>query len=373
MLFDLAVVGAGIIGLSCARAAALRGLRVIVIDRDAQANGASVRNFGYVSVTGQERGAVWDLARRSSIVWRDVARDAGIPILQRGLWMTTRRPEALPLLEAFLKTEMGAGCEILSREAARARCPQLVSRHIEAVLWSPEGIRVESREAIPSIARWLAERRGVTFMRETTVLGIDLPRLQTSRGTVDAGAAVVCPGDELTGLFAAQIARYAVTRCKLQMQRLAAPPFRLPGVVMSDLGLLRYTGYAALPQAAQLRARLAAEQSEYLEHGIHLIVVQNADGSLVVGDSHHYAATPDCFANERVDQLIREELAAATGVSAPVVLERWTGTYSSAADRTYFIDAPDPGVRIAMVTGGAGASLGFALGEEVIDDLFGKR
>ena len=39
--FDLAVVGAGIVGLATALAAARRGLRVIVIDRDAQANGAS--------------------------------------------------------------------------------------------------------------------------------------------------------------------------------------------------------------------------------------------------------------------------------------------------------------------------------------------
>jgi glycine/D-amino acid oxidase-like deaminating enzyme len=57
--FDLAVVGAGIIGLACALAAARRGKRVVVIDRDAQANGASVRNFGFVTVTGQARGDMW--------------------------------------------------------------------------------------------------------------------------------------------------------------------------------------------------------------------------------------------------------------------------------------------------------------------------
>ena len=97
-VFDLAVVGAGIVGLSCARAAALKGLRVVVIDRDAQANGASVRNFGFITVTGQERGAVWNRARRTCAIWQEVAREAGIPILQRGLWMTTRRPEAVPVL-----------------------------------------------------------------------------------------------------------------------------------------------------------------------------------------------------------------------------------------------------------------------------------
>jgi FAD dependent oxidoreductase TIGR03364 len=370
-VYDLAVVGAGILGLSCARAAALKGLRVVVIDRDAQANGASVRNFGFITVTGQERGATWNRARRTCAIWKEVAAAAGIPILQQGLWLTTRRPEALPVLDAFLRTEMGEGCEILSPAAASARCAELASRDLQAVLVSSNDIRVESREAIPKVAGWLAEHLGVVFLRETTVHAVEPPRLDTSRGVVQAGAVAICPGDDLNGLFPQQIARYGVTRCKLQMLRVANPGFRLPGAVMSDLGLIRYAGYAALPEAAPLRARLKAEQSEHLEHGIHLIVVQSADGTLIVGDSHHYAATPDPFGNARVDQLMLEEYAAATGRPAPAVLEHWTGTYSSAPDRTMFIDASAPAVRIAMVTGGSGASTGFAIGEEVIADLFG--
>jgi FAD dependent oxidoreductase TIGR03364 len=370
-VFDLAVVGAGIIGLSCARAAALKGLRVIVVDRDAQANGASVRNFGLVVVSGQERGTAWNRARRSCAIWRQVAELADIPILQQGLWLTARRPEALAILEAFLKTEMGEGCEILSPAAARARCSEIVAQDVQAVLVSADSVRVESREAIPRIAAWLERRFGVQFLRQTTALCAAPPRLETSRGVVQAGAVVVCPGDDLAGLFAARIASYSVTRCKLQMLRLASPGFRLPGALMSDLGLLRYAGYAALPEAAPLRARLEAEQHEQLKHGVHLIVAQSADGSLVVGDSHHYAATPDPFADARVDQLILEEFAAATGRLAPAVLERWTGTYASTADRAMFIDAPAPDVRLVMVTSGSGASTGFALGEEVIAGLFG--
>jgi glycine/D-amino acid oxidase-like deaminating enzyme len=50
---DIIVVGAGIVGLAHALHAARAGQRVLVLDRDAQANGASIRNFGFVAVTGQ--------------------------------------------------------------------------------------------------------------------------------------------------------------------------------------------------------------------------------------------------------------------------------------------------------------------------------
>ncbi|HMH29124.1 MAG TPA: TIGR03364 family FAD-dependent oxidoreductase [Steroidobacteraceae bacterium] len=369
--FDLAVVGAGIIGLSCARAAALRGLRVIVIDRDARSNGASVRNFGFVTVTGQERGTAWTRARRTCAIWEEVARQAAITITQRGVWMMARREEAVSVLEAFVRTEMGEGCRILSRAAATARCGELVSADMQAVLESSIELRVESREAVPKIAAWLAERYGVVFLLQTAVLSVEPPRLETSRGIVDAGAAVVCPGDDVASLFPSQIAKYNVTRCGLQMLRLADPGFRLPSVLMSDLGLVRYRGYSALPEATALRERLSAEQGEHLRHGIHLIAVQSGDGTLVVGDSHQYAPTPDFFADERVDQLILDEFAAATGRAPSAVRERWTGTYLSCTDRSMFVEAPARNVRIVMITSGSGASTGFAIGEEVVAELFG--
>ena len=54
--YDLVVVGAGIIGLATAWTARQRGMRVAVVERNAKAVGASVRNFGFITVTGQRRG-----------------------------------------------------------------------------------------------------------------------------------------------------------------------------------------------------------------------------------------------------------------------------------------------------------------------------
>ncbi len=371
--YDLAVVGAGIVGLACALAAARHGRRVVVIDRDTQANGASIRNFGFVTVTGQARGEMWKRARRSREIWAETAPQAGVPILHRGLLMTARRPEAVELLEAFLETEMGEGCRLLAPGEVRRDHPYLAGDGLQAGLWSPHDLRVESREAIPRLIAWLQARHGVSFRWGEAVQAVETGKVATTHGVIEADAVAVCPGDDLFTLFPERIAAAGVTRCKLQMLRLADPGFRLSAAVMSDLGLARYAGYAVLPQAQALAARLAAEQPDHLAHGVHLIVVQSADGSLVVGDSHHYAPTPDPFSRQRIDDLILDEFAAVFGPVTASVVERWTGTYASAPDRTALIDAPMDGVRLVMVTTGAGASTGFALGEEVVAGLMGQR
>ncbi len=370
--YDLAVVGAGIVGLACALAAARRGKRVAVIDRDAQANGASIRNFGFVTVTGQARGEMWARARRSRDIWDEVAPQAGIPILHRGLVVTARRDEAVEVLQAFLETEMGEGCRLLASGEVRRDHPHLAGQELRGALWSPHDLRVESRQAIPRLTAWLAERHGVRFLWGAAALAVETGSVSTTRGVIEADAVAVCPGDDLHSLFPEVAAAAGVTRCKLQMLRLADPGYRLAAAVMSDLGLARYAGYAALPQAAALVARLNAEQPQHLADGVHLIVVQSADGSLVVGDSHHYAATPDPFSRQAVDGLILDEFAAVFGPAVPPVVERWTGTYASAQDRTVLVDTPTAGVRLVMVTTGAGASTGFALGEEVVADLMGE-
>jgi FAD dependent oxidoreductase TIGR03364 len=369
--YDVAIVGAGIIGLAHAYAAASRGKRVVVIDRDARANGASIRNFGFITVTGQERGESWGLARRTRDVWADIAPQAGIALEQKGLIVTLRREESVAVARAFLETEMGEGCAYLDAAAFRDRFRAIAAPNTLGALVSAHDVRVESRTAIPKLAAWLTSAHGVTLLTETSVHAVAPPRIETSRGPVQAEVAIVCPGDDFVTLFADRIAAYRPRKCRLSMLRLASPGFRLPAPVMSDLSLVRYAGYAALPQAGALRRRLDIEESVHLAHGVHLIVVQSADGSLVVGDSHHYGDLPDPFAPAEAEACILDEFARATGVLPPPVLERWVGVYPVAEARNYFIDAPSDAVRLVMVTSGTGASTGFGIAERTIEDLFG--
>lgn len=364
--FDLIVVGRGIVGLAHALAGARAGLRVAVIDRETRSVGASVSNFGFVTVTGQQAGISWRRARRARDVWAEVAPEAGIAVLQRGLLMCARRPEAATVLAEFAASEMGQGCEVIGRNAL----PSGLNDGVLAALHSPHELRVESRQAVPLLAAHLASRHGVVFLPRATVTGVESGHVHTARGDIAAERIVVCPGTDLTGLFPEAMAARGVTLCKLHMLRVAPPATPLPAPVMSDLGLVRYLGYAVAPSLPALRARLQAEQAQWLADGIHLIAVQGADGSLVVGDSHHYEDSPEPFQPRDVDDRILGELSAVLDLPQPDVLERWVGVYPSGPDPA-FIEAVAPGVRLVMVTSGSGASTAFALAEETLANLLG--
>jgi len=365
---DVLVVGAGIVGLAHAHEAARRGLRVTVVERDHRCVGASIRNFGFVTVTGQPAGDTWRRARASRAVWAAIAPQAGIPVLHRGLWLLARRPQAAAVLEAFMRTDMAEANTLHSAAEAAALAPMLRTDGATAAMYSPHELRVESREAIPRLADWLARARGVQFHYGEAVLEVDAPRVRTARRTLHAERVVVCPGTELNGVGAAALAPHALKLTRLQMLRVRPEAgFRLGAAVMGDLSLVRYGGYAALPEAAALHAQLLEEAGPSLAHGIHLIVVQSADGTLVVGDSHHDAATPEPFADEAVDRLILGHLRETLDLGACEVVERWTGVYPTGAATDCVIEAPDAATRVVVVSSGTGASTAFGIAQEVFD------
>lgn len=367
MTYDLIVVGAGIVGLAHAYTAALRGWRVAVVERDHRCIGASVRNFGFVTVTGQRAGDTWRRALRSREVWAEVADRARIPIEHQGLWVLARRRSARAVLEAFAAGPMGEDCVLYEPHEAAQRMPVLRTEGASAALYSPHELRVESREAIARLAAWLSERHGVAFLFAEAVLDVQPHVVRTSRRKLHGGRVVICPGSDLTGVAAAALAHRALRLTRLQMLRVRPHAgFRLTAAVMGDLSLVRYAGYAALPQARVLRDELSSEVPQSLAHGIHLIAVQSSDGTLVVGDSHHDDASPLPFSSEEIDRCILRHLRETLDLGECEVVERWIGTYPVGHSEDSLVEAPDPSVRVVLVTSGTGASTAFGLAEDVL-------
>ncbi len=372
--YDVAIVGAGIVGLAHALAAARLGLRVVVADRDHRANGASIRNFGFITVSGQSQGTVWRRARRSREVWGELAASANIPIVHRTACVVVHSSEALDVLEQFMTTDMADGCELLNADLVRQRLPMARTEGVAGALWSSLDLRVEARTAIPALTEYLERRFGVTILRGINVGAVATPRLDTSDGVIYADKIIVAPGTDLTTLFPEICARNGVRLCKLQMLRLATQPrdWRLPGSIMSDFALIRYAGFSALPAASRLRTLLVERHPDIVAYGIHLIVVQSSDGSLIVGDSHEYGATPDPFFSSEVESAMLRLARSVLEIPNGDVAERWIGLYPQSASCEWFVEAPDPDTRVVVVTAGNGMSTSFALAEEVIDELVAR-
>lgn len=351
--------------MACALTAVEQGLSVQVVDRDLLCTSASIRNFGFVTVTGQGSGATWDRARKSRDIWARVAPQAGISVEHAGLYVLAQRPEAEPILHNLLKTSEGADLEWLGPEQLRVRAPHLAHTYIRGALYSPHELRIESRVAVERLRQWLLQR-GVRFHMGAAARVVETGRVVAGDMELLAERVVVCPGADIRTLFPEVFARYETQLCQLQMLRVRPPQgYRLGAAVMSDLSLVRYRGYSALPGAQLLEDRLRLEQPRALHNGIHLIVVQSADGSLVVGDSHHYGQALTPFASAEVEDLMLQEMQHLLCLGHYRVEERWTGIYPSGTQDAFY-ETVLPGVQVMSVISGTGMSTAFALAEECL-------
>jgi D-hydroxyproline dehydrogenase subunit beta len=362
---DLLVVGSGIVGLACAYAGLRQGLSVQVIDRDPFCVGASIRNFGFVTVTGQGSGTTWRRAKRSRDLWATVAPLAGIAIEHTGLLVLAQRQQAEAVLRTLLTTPEGEQLEWLSPTQLQVQAPHLAHAYIRGALYSPHELRIEARSAIERLRQWLATQ-GVQFCMGQAVHQVDTGRVVCGTSTYHAERVVVCPGSDIRTLFPEVFARHQTQQCQLHMLRIRPPKgYQLGTGVMSDLSLVRYRGYSELAGSQILEDHLRLECPSELHHGIHLIVVQSADGSLVVGDSHHYGSAMPPFAAAHVDALIVAEMQRLLCLGNYQVEERWTGIYPS-GNTDAFIEPVLPGVQLLSVTSGTGMSTAFALAEECL-------
>lgn len=374
--YDLLVVGSGIVGLAHAYEAAKRGLSVGVIEQNACCIGASIRNFGFITVSGQGARNTWRRAVYSAKVWSKLADLANIKVIHHGTWILCERPEAVEVAQAYLKTPMGAEC-LYFPKARFSDLPTLGFQHVSSLnlknalglLYSPHELRVESREAIPQLAKFLQQEMGIDFYWETEVLSIEDESIYTSGQRLDSQKIVICPGAALTGIAKPYIEKHDLQLCTLQMLRIKPQDgFVLPGSVMTDNSLARYLGWSELPEAKALQDRIVAEMPEYLREGIHLIAVQSADGSLVVGDSHRYGSAEDVFASERIEQLIIQLMYRILDITEHSIIERWTGVYPSSQISDALIEEVSSQVRVVVVTSGTGASTAFGLANDNLDE-----
>ncbi|HVS93348.1 MAG TPA: TIGR03364 family FAD-dependent oxidoreductase [Mucilaginibacter sp.] len=364
------VIGAGIVGLATTRALAMRGYKVTVFERNEQAVGASIRNFGMIWPIGQETGPLFERAMLSRSIWKEVCTEAGIWHNEVGSLHLAYHDDELQAIKEYVDVNHShRDCALLTPLQAREKSLAVNPNGLKGALWSGEEMIVESRVAVAQVAKYLAEKYGVEFHWNTAISRIEYPKVFSGHKVWEADEIFVCSGADFETLYPEIFLETQITKCKLQMMRLVAQPggWRIGPSLCGGLSMIHYPGFKAAASLSQLRKRYEEQYADYLQWGIHVMVSQNGSGELTIGDSHEYGLVHDPFDKEFINRMITDYLQTFAIFKDWKLLQSWHGIYPKMMDsRTELILEPEEGVTVINGLGGNGMTLSFGLCEEYI-------
>lgn len=370
--YDVAVVGAGILGLAHAYHLARRGLRVVVLERHLRAQGASVRNFGLIWPIGQPDGPLYQLARRSREHWLKVLSSAGLWHECSGSLHLAYHEDEAQVLREFeeLARREDRGCALWSPDRVLAQSPGVQPSGLQAGLWSPAELTVDPREVIAKLPEWLSRTYGVEFLFDSPVRGWDCGRVATASGDVRAERLLICTGSDFRELAPQAFAESGLILCKLQMLRTQAygEQFRLGTVLAAGLTLRHYGSFAQCAGMPALGARLERDFPAHVRYGIHVMASQNGRGEIVLGDSHEYGDAIEPFDKPEIDALVLDYLRSFVTLPDFQIAARWHGIYAKHPAEAYVVRSLDDRTRAVTGVGGAGMTLSFGLAEHTVNE-----
>ncbi len=360
---DVAVIGAGVVGLAHAWAAVRRRLSVALFERSARAQGASIRNLGMVWPIGQPAGPRRDLALRGRADWLLAARAAGFWHSECGSLHLAHAQDELAVLEEF---SVDSDARMLTPAEVEKRSQGANTENLLGALWSSHELAVDPREALPRMTDWIARQPGVLVRFGRGVREIRDGVIVTADGaSTYAQRIFVCAGSDLESLFPTTLAARRLERCKVHAMRSAAQPegWRLGPHLAGGLSIPHCEGFSACPSLSALRDRIASETPELARYSIRPVAAQNALGEVVLGDSHEYGDDISPFDNQEIEALLLEQLRRVVRLPRWEIAARWNGEYAQTPVGATFVSQPLPGVLIVTGTGSAGMTMAFGVAD----------
>lgn len=378
------VVGGGVLGVMHARAAVAAGHSVTHLEREPDARGASLRNFGLVWVSGRAPGHELELAVRARELWEQLATEMpAVGFRANGSLTLVADDDELAILEEVCARPDAAdrGFELVEASEL-ARLNPAIRGKVLGGLYAGRDAAVEPR-LVPGVVRAHLERRDhYTFEPGRDIVDVSESgagvRLTDARGqSWDGDYAVLCTGAWHSGVIARWLGPTerppVVRRVRLQMMQTAPLGEQLTTSV-ADANSLRY--YPAYEGPA--RHRLGPADAATTAWGMQLLMVQRLDGGLTIGDTHAYDEPFDFDVDEQPYRILADRAERLLGGPLPPIERRWAGVYSELvpgvrADTAgalgygvYFHREVIPNVHLVTGPGGRGMTLAPVIAERTV-------
>ena len=297
---DLLVVGGGVLGAFHAYHAMQLGLTVILLEKDAAPVGATVRNFGQVVPSGLDQH--WQQFGRESLqIYRTLQDEIDLSVRQLGSIYLASDDDEVTLLEELraINNANDYPSELWTAQQCCDRYPQLRSNYCKAGLFFPHEVSVNPRVMIHQLHRYLTEQPVFQSVFGACVHSLfvqgdgRVTATTTDARTFTADHAIVCSGSDFQLLFPEVFRQSDLQSVRLQMLRLIPQPnIQIPGNVLTGLSIRRYECFAQCASWREIKEREQID-SFWKQWGIHILFKQEADGSIIIGDSHEYFRTQD--------------------------------------------------------------------------------
>jgi FAD dependent oxidoreductase TIGR03364 len=369
--YDLIVVGAGALGTFHAHFALQRGLRVLLLEKDARPMEATVRNFGQIITSGMAEGTWFDYARAGLETYQKIQTEHDISIRQNGSLYLASTPLEMQVLEEKHARYQAIGypSRVLTAEQCRQRLPAVRSSYCVGGLLFEQEVTAEPDQMIHRLLAYLVahhqlDYRPATPVREVSAGDAGATVVDARGQRYTAAQVLVCSGRDCKLLFPEVFAQSDLQLVKLQMlATYPLPQVALPGSVLTGLSIRRYAAFKACSSFKELLAEPVADDLQ--RWGIHILFKQAVDGSIIIGDTHEYADLANAdeldFNNaDHLNQLMLNEVRRIVDLPDWRIQRTWNGYYTQSKSQEIFQHSPDP--RIHLVTGIGGKGMTSACG-----------
>lgn len=368
---DLAIIGAGIIGASCAYHCARRGLKVALFDAEVPTAGTSGACDGYVAVSSKKPGLMMELALMSKRLYpalvHELPRD--VEYVESGGMLLLETPDVADRLDPHIAAlrEMGVPMEYLNRDRMLAREANLApSLHgawrcpVEAIVnpYLMTLALVEGAVAHGARTYWQTRPRGFD-MEGGRIAAID-----TDAGRVKAEQVLFCAGVWSRALGALVGVELPVVprRGELVVTARGRPLAR--HYLMSA----QYLVAKGDPDAA----RTSTDPRVRLGHGFCLEV--NVHGQCIIGSTRAFVGEDRTVTSEGIAVILAEAVKRVPAVANLPVLRSFAGLRPYVDDKRPIIGRSGVVSNLLVATGheGDGICLSAATGALIADLATGR-